>query len=117
MRRGTAAARQRQIQTLYRHIRQQIEVGCQGLVQREKCLTLLTEMWEGGSGEAEIHLRGTLTGAYLTLRRRVGLEVEVTGGSRYALSEVEPGFAEIMVVIRQIRAEFDVVVTVGEALS
>lgn len=116
MRRETAAARQRQIQTLYRHIRQQIEVGCQGLEQREKCLTLLTEMWWGRGREAEIHLRGSLTGSYLTLRRRAGLEVEVTGGSRYSISEIEPGFDEIMLVIRQVRAEFDVVVTVGGLL-
>lgn len=117
MRREAATARQRQIQTLYRHIWQQIEVGCHELEQRDKCLTLLTEIWEGGSGEAEIHLRGTLTVAYLTLRQRNGLEAEVTGGSRYSISEIEAGFEEIMVVIRQIRAEFDVVVTVGEALS
>lgn len=117
MRRGAAAARQRQIQTLYRHLWQQIEAGCHGLEQRNKCLKALTEMWGGGGREAEIHLRGSLTGAYLTLRRRVGLEVEVTGGSRYLISEIEPGFEEIMVVVRLIRAEFDVVVTVGEALS
>lgn len=94
--------------TLFRHIRQQIEVGSQELGERDKLLKLLKEIWEIQSRSGWIHIRSSIAETYLTVHGGDEVVLEVTGGVRYTNSDVERGFDEIMSTLRELRADFDI---------
>lgn len=97
--------------TLFRHIRQQIEVGSQELEERDKLLKLLKEIWDIPSGSGWIHIRGSMGKTYMTVRGGDEVELEVTGGVRYTKSDIERNFDEIMTTLRELRADFDIFVS------